>query len=81
MAGYKEIFRKQGRSEEFMECLEHLESIQEIVESLPENEAAMMRSYVRNVYKGDENAPKNKVSLNANEMDALLNHNDGQEPL
>ena len=76
----KEVFRQQGRSEEFIECLKHLERLQKAIETLPENEAGLMRTYVRNAYKGDKAASEHDVSLDAEEIDALLGHEDEPDP-
>lgn len=74
----KDVFRKQGRSEGFIECLEHLERIEALVQTLPDNEAEAMRSYVRNTYKAAQSPSTNSVSLDADELDALLGNGDRQ---
>jgi hypothetical protein len=75
MVDVKDVFRKQGRSEEFLECLDHLDRILELVDTLPENEAELMRGFVRNQYKPAQ-APSVDASLDAEEIDALLGHDD-----
>jgi hypothetical protein len=75
MVDVKDVFRKQGRSEEFLECIDHLDRIRELVDTLPENEAEIMRGFVRNQYKPAQ-ASSVDASLDAEEIDALLGNND-----
>ena len=68
-----DVFRQQGRSEEFIECVAHLENIKDLVSSLSDDEANLVRMYVSNAYNSKVKEQKGNV-LSQDEMDALLSH-------